>query len=262
MPADKITAPKIIQMRRDGQRIVCLTAYDYPTALIADEAGVDLVLVGDSMGNTLQGHRSTLNVTLEQVCYHTELVRRGLSRALLVADLPFGTYNVSREQAIESAVRLVQAGADAVKLEGTYLREIEGIIKAGVPVMGHLGFTPQSLNNFGGHKVQGRGDDGAVVVDDALALEKAGVFAMVLELIPADLSATITASLSVPTIGIGAGIETSGEIQVWFDVIGLAERKLKHAKWYMEGRSQMLEATAAYVAEVRSGKFPTEENSF
>jgi 3-methyl-2-oxobutanoate hydroxymethyltransferase len=260
--ADKITAPKLIQMRRDGQRIVCLTAYDYPTAVIADEAGVDLVLVGDSMGNTLQGHKSTLNVTLEQVCYHTEMVRRGLNRALLVADLPFGSYNVSREQAIASAIKLVQAGADAVKLEGTYIAEIEGIIKAGVPVMGHLGFTPQSLNNFGGHKVQGRGEGGAHIIEEALALEKAGVFAMVLELIPAALSSQVTESVSVPTIGIGAGLETSGEIQVWFDVIGLAERKLKHAKWYMEGRSQMVAATSAYVADVRAGKFPTEENSF
>ncbi|HLO97609.1 MAG TPA: 3-methyl-2-oxobutanoate hydroxymethyltransferase [Fimbriimonas sp.] len=262
MASDKITAPKIIQMRKDGQRIVCLTAYDYPTALIAEEAGVDLVLVGDSMGNTLQGHKNTLSVTLDQVCYHTEMVRRGLNRALLVADLPFGSYNVSREQAIASAIKLVQAGADAVKLEGTYLSEIEGIIKAGVPVMGHLGFTPQSLNNFGGHKVQGRGDHGADIIEAALALEQAGVFAMVLELIPSVLSAQVTSKISVPTIGIGAGLETSGEIQVWFDVIGLAERKLKHAKWYMDGRTQMLKATAEYVAEVRAGKFPSEENSF
>lgn len=260
--SDKITAPKLIEMRRRGQKIVCLTAYDYPSALIAEEAGVDLVLVGDSMGNTLQGHKNTLNVTVQHICYHTEIVRRGLERPLLVADLPFGSYNVSKEQAVESSIELARAGADAVKLEGTYAEEIQAIIKAGIPVMGHLGFTPQSLNNFGGHKVQGRGDRGAEIIEEALALEKAGVFGIVLELIPAALSKQITEAVGIPTIGIGAGLETSGEIQVWFDVMGLTDRKLKHARWFMNGREQMLAATKEYVDSVRNSSFPAEENSF
>ena len=260
--SEKVTAPGLKRMRDSGEKIVCLTAYDFPSAVIADEAGVDLVLVGDSVGNVVQGHATTIPVELEEICYHVKIVRRGISRALLVADLPFGSYNVSTEQAIESSIRLMKAGADAVKLEGDYGDAIRGIVKAGIPVMGHVGFTPQSVNNFGGAKVQGRGDGADAIVAHAKSIEAAGAFGIVLELIPAALAEQITNALSIPTIGIGAGIQCSGEIQVWHDIMGLSTKQHKHTRFYFSGRSAMIDAANAYTQDVKSGTFPGPENSF
>jgi 3-methyl-2-oxobutanoate hydroxymethyltransferase len=258
----KITAPKIVQMRQEGVRIVCLTVYDYTSALMADAAGVDLMLVGDSVGNVIQGHSTTIPVELEDIAYHVGMVRRANPNALVVADLPFGSYNISTEQAVESSILLAKAGAEAVKLEGTYTEAISAIEKAGVPVMGHVGFTPQSVHTFGGFKVQGRGDLGSNVLADALAIEAAGAFGIVLELIPAELSVEITKALKIPTIGIGAGLGCSGEVQVWHDVLGLSERQMKHTKFFAEGRTTFVSALQQYAAEVRSGAFPTSEQSF
>ena len=245
-----------------GEKIVCITAYDYTSALICEQAGVDVVLVGDSLGNVIQGHPTTVPVTLEEMVYHTRCVRRGLSSPLLVADLPFGSYNVSVEQAVTSAIDLMKAGADAVKLEGDYTEEIKAIRKAGIPVMGHVGFTPQSINEFGGHKVQGRGDGGKDVLAEAFAIEDAGAFAIVLEMIPTTVSEQITKELQIPTIGIGAGSCCDGQIQVWHDVFGLSSRKLKHARWFAEGRDIFGAALSEYISTTKSGAFPTSENSF
>ncbi len=259
--ADMITAPSLKKMRDAGKKIVCLTAYDYPSALIADAAGVDLVLVGDSLGTTIQGHETTLPVDLEDVCYHTSIVRRGIKRALLVADLPFGSYNVSVEQAVESSILLMKAGASAVKLESDYTEAISAITKAGIPVMGHLGYTPQSFYRFGGAKIQGKGDSGSALIEIAKELESAGAFGIVLELIPADLAKRITNAISIPTIGIGAGIECSGEIQVWHDILGISETPFRHTKFFMNGRDLMSQAVQQYVDSVRQGSFPGPENS-
>lgn len=260
--SDKVTAPSLKRMRESGERIVCLTAYDFPSAQIADAAKVDVVLVGDTLGNVIQGHETTIPVELEDICYHVRIVHRGLRRALLVADLPFGSYNLSTEQAVESSIKLMKAGASAVKLEGDYLEAIQAITKAGVPVMGHVGFTPQSINNFGGAKVQGKGDDSEQVLAKAKSIEEAGAFSIVLELIPAELAARITNELTIPTIGIGAGLQCSGEIQVWHDIMGISEKQYKHTKFFLNGRDEMIRAAATYTSQVKGGKFPGSENSF
>lgn len=257
---EKITAPKIRSLK--GGRIVCITAYDAPSALLADEAGVDLILVGDSVGNTTLGYANTLPVSLEDMLHHTRAARAGCSRALLVGDLPFGSYQTSVETAVESAVALVKAGADAVKLEGVYADAIAAIHKAGIPVMGHVGMTPQSVNAFGGFRVQGRGAGADRVLADARAVEDAGCFAVVLEVIPADLAGRITSALAIPTIGIGAGPACDGEVQVWHDLLGISPETFKHAKRFAEVGSVMRSAIEAYVSAVRNREFPSEDNSF
>ena len=199
----KVTAPSLREKKAAGERIVCLTAYDYMSAQIADAAGVDMVLVGDSLGNVIMGERTTLGVSLEMVEHHVRAVRNGVVTALLVADLPFGSYGSSVAQAVESSVRLMKAGAEGVKLEGDYPDAVEALLKVGIPVMGHVGFTPQSVNKFGGFKVQGRGDGGLEVEAMAMRLAEAGVFGIVLELMPVDLAARITKQSDCPTIGIG-----------------------------------------------------------
>lgn len=259
---DKVTAPRLRAMRKRGERIVCVTAYDATFGAIADEAGVDVVLVGDSLGNEIYGYATTVPVTLEQMLQHTKAVRAGVSRALLVADLPFGSYQASTAQAMESAIALAKAGADAVKLEGAYPEAIAAMVQAGIPVMGHVGMTPQSVNLFGGFRVQGRGERSQKVLQDSLAIDAAGVFAMVLELVPADLAQEITQQVTAPTIGIGAGIGCDGQIQVIYDVLGLSATEHRHAKRYVQGRTQFLEGLRAYADEVRNLGFPKEENSF
>lgn len=259
--SDKVTAPRIREMKARGEKVVCVTAYDAPIGKLADEAGVDLILVGDSVGDVVLGYKTTVPVTLEEMVHHTKAVRRGVSRALLVADLPFGSYQASTEQAMNSAVALMKAGAEAVKLEGTS-EAVPHLIAAGIPVMGHVGLTPQSVHRFGGHKVQGRGEGGELVLQAAQELDKQGVFSIVLELIPAALSKRITESVSMPTVGIGAGPECDGQIQVLHDVVGLSEKTFKHAKPYMEGRTLMLDALKRYTSEVRGGAFPEERHSF
>jgi 3-methyl-2-oxobutanoate hydroxymethyltransferase len=257
----RVTAPRIRAMKHKGEKIVVITAYDAPSGALVDEAGVDAVLVGDSLGNVVLGLETTLPVTLEQMIHHTAATRRGVKRALLVADLPFGSYQSSVAQAVDSAIALVKAGAEAVKLEGTYTEEIEAIMKCGIPVMGHVGMTPQSIHNFGGFRVQGKGEDADAVLRAAQAVDEAGAFAIVLELIPGSLAKEITATVSCPTIGIGAGPFCDGQVQVFHDILGFSPVHLKHAKQYCAGKELFEKAVREYSGEVRSAAFPSSEHT-
>lgn len=259
MPKRK-TAPAIRAMK-GGEPIVCLTAYDAPTGALADAAGVDLVLVGDSVANVVLGHETTVSVTLDEMIHHVRAVRRSVQSALLVADMPLGSYGSSVAQAVDSAVALVKAGAEAVKLEGAFVAEIEAIQRIGIPVMGHVGMTPQSVNLFGGFKVQGRDEAGEAVVQAAHAVADAGAFSIVLELVPAALAERITRELAIPTIGIGAGVGCDGQVQVFHDLIGLTPHRFRHAKRYVDAWSIFGDAIATYAAEVRSKQFPKDEHA-
>lgn len=256
MSTKRVTAPSIAGMK--GAGIVCVTAYDFPTARLADEAGVDLILVGDSLGSVLFGYSTTIPVSLEMIEHHTIAAARGAHRALVVADLPFGSYQASVEDAVRASVLLMKAGAGAVKLEGTYTEHITAIARAGIPVMGHVGMTPQSYHSFGGHRVQ-RED---AVLDDAVAVQNAGCFSVVLELVPAELAGRITKKLAIPTIGIGAGVHCDGQIQVFHDLLGFSDAKFKHAKRYAEVGDVIRTAISSYAEEVRTKVFPGDENSF
>ncbi len=258
---DKVTAPLVLGMKRQGVRISVVTAYDFVSGAIVDESGAEVALVGDSVGNVMLGYANTLPVSLDEMVHHTSATARGLRRALLVADMPFGSYQSSPAQAVDSAVRLVKAGAEAVKLEGTYVEAIGAIVRAGIPVMGHLGMTPQSVHRFGGHKVQGKAEAEQGLLDDAKALEDAGSFSMVLELVPALAAKRVTEAVSVPTIGIGAGPHCDGQVQVFHDLLGLSRSKFRHAKRYLEGFEVLLEGVRRYVCEVREGEFPGSEHS-
>ena len=256
----RVTAPSLRAMRASGEKIVCVTAYDAAFGALADEAGVDVILVGDSVANVILGMAETTEVDLDAMVHHVRAVRTGVSGALLVADLPFGSYGESAAQAVASAVRLVRAGAEAVKLEGDHPEAVAACVRIGIPVMGHLGFTPQSVNLLGGHRVQGKGESADAIVRAARRLADAGAFGVVLELVPADLGARITAEIDLPTVGIGAGAGCDGQIQVLHDVLGLSERVYRHAKPYMDGRELVLTAMRQYAEEVRSEDFPTERN--
>jgi 3-methyl-2-oxobutanoate hydroxymethyltransferase len=267
----KVTVPEIVKAKASGRPIVALTAYDFPFARIADAAGVDLLLGGDSLGMVVQGHDNTLPVTMDEMVYHTRMVARARCRALLVADLPFLSYQVCPTDAVANAGRLIkEGGAEAVKLEGgaAVAQTIERIASVDIPVMGHVGLTPQSVHRMGGHKVQGRRRGQAAgqrerLIDDALAVEAAGAFAIVLEGIPLDLAAEITAQLAIPTIGIGAGPHCDGQILVLHDVLGLSERASpRFAKRYADLWTAARGAVAAYAGEVRGGAFPTLAHSF
>lgn len=260
--ATKITAPMLRTMKQQGKRIVCVTSYDVAFANMADEAGIDVVLVGDSLGNVVMGYQTTLPVRLADVVHHTKAVRNGVKRALLVSDLPFGSYHVSTGQAVESAVELMRAGAEAVKLEGGYTDAVKALTKAGIPVMGHVGMTPQSVNKFGGFRVQGKGDAGTEVLETAQALDEAGVFGIVLELMPSELAEKITSAVSCPTIGIGAGVKCDGEIQVIHDILGLFADGPRHARRYSELRAAAMTGLECYAEDVRSSAFPGKEQSF
>jgi len=270
METTRITVPDLGRMKGAGERITMVTAYDWTFARLLDAAGVEILLVGDSLGNVIQGHDTTLPVTLDEMVYHTRLVARGATRALVVGDLPFGSYQSSPERAAESAIRLVkEGGAQAVKLEGgiTMAAAIEAIARMDVPVMGHVGLTPQSVHRMGGHKVQGRRHGHAPgsrarVVEDARAVESAGAFAVVLEGIPLDLAAEITTDLSIPTIGIGAGAFCDGQVLVLHDLLGLSARAPKFAKAYAALAEEVTRAAEDYVHEVKSGAFPTDAHSF
>jgi 3-methyl-2-oxobutanoate hydroxymethyltransferase len=259
---ERITAPAIRAKKAKGEKVVCVTAYDHPSGRIADEAGVDLILVGDSLGNVVLGYENTLPVTLEQMCHHTSAVARAVKRALLVADLPFGAYESSPAKAVESAVALVKAGASAVKPEGARLEAVEAILGAGIPVMGHVGMTPQAVHAFGGFRLQGKGDAGEAVQQAACALDAAGAFAIVLELIPMALARRISEKIGCPTIGIGAGPHCDGQVQVFHDVLGIGSDTFRHAKRYLEGSCLMRDSLAAFAKEVRDGVFPQEEHGF
>ena len=267
----KVTVPDILKRKGSGDPIVALTAYDYPFGRIADEAGVDLILVGDSLGMVVQGMDSTLPVTMDEMVYHCRMVARARRRALLVGDLPFLSYQVTVADAVANAGRLIKEGAvEAVKLEGglPMADTIRAIANVDIPVMGHIGLTPQSVHRMGGHRVQGqrRGDRAGQrdrLLDDALAVEDAGAFAIVLEGMPLDLAADITERLTIPTVGIGAGPHCDGQILVLHDVLGLCDRvSPKFAKRYAELWTAASAAIGAYAREVRSGAFPTDAHSF
>jgi len=267
----KVTVPELVKRKGGSNPIVALTAYDFPFARIADEAGVDMLLVGDSLGMVVQGMDTTLPVTMDEMVYHCRMVARGRQRALLVGDLPFLSYQISVTDAVGNAGRLVKDGAaEAVKLEGGIVMAdtIRAISRVDIPVMGHIGLTPQSVHRMGGHKVQGRkrGDrpgERERVIEDALAVEDAGAFAVVLEGIPLDLAAEITDRLSIPTIGIGAGPHCDGQILVLHDVLGLCDRvSPRFAKRYANLWESARDAIGAYATEVRTQTFPTEAHSF
>ena len=262
----KITVRDIAQMKAKGEKIPMVTAYDYTAARLADEAGIPLLLVGDSLGMVVLGYDSTIQVTMEDVLHHLKAVVRGAKNAMVVADLPFMSYQISIEQALTNSARLIQeGGAHSVKLEGgeRVAATVERIVQCGIPVMGHIGLTPQSINALGGYRVQGRGRrDAARLLQDAQALQEAGAYAVVLELVPTQLAGLISQRLSIPTIGIGAGPECDGQVQVLHDMLGLyTEFVPKHAKQYAKLGETMREALARYAHEVGEGTFPTEKES-
>ena len=262
----KVTVPDV-RARKGGVPLAMVTAYDFTMARLLDEGGADLLLVGDSLGMVVQGHPTTLPVTVDEICYHARAVARGARRAHVVADMPFMSFQVSSLQALENAGKLVKDGAcESVKLEGgeEVAEHVRRIVAAGIPVMGHVGLTPQSVHAMGGFKVQGKGEDAAErVLADARALDEAGAYAIVLEAIPPDLAQEITDSVSVPTIGIGAGAGCDGQVLVCYDMLGMyPDLQPKFAKRFAEVGQQILGATRAYIDEVRSRSFPGPEHAF
>ncbi len=263
----RLTIEDLKRKKRDGEKIAMITAYDYPSARLVDEAGADIILVGDTLGMVVLGYDTTIPVTMEDMIHHTKAVVRGSQRALVVGDMPFMSYQVSPEEALRNAGRFLQeAGCQAVKLEGGVhmAPTVKRLVEVGIPVMGHIGLTPQSVHQLSGFKVQGKTPAAAVkLLNDAHALEEAGAFAIVLETIPAPLAKLITERVSVPTIGIGAGPDTDGQVQVFHDLLGLFTTFTpKHARRYAEIGDAIRRAVADYVADVRNRRFPTAEQSF
>jgi 3-methyl-2-oxobutanoate hydroxymethyltransferase len=266
-PRAKVTAPAVVALKRKGEPITVVTAYDYPTARLADQAGVEILLVGDSVGTVVLGYESTLPVTMDDMLHHTRAVTRAKPSALVVGDMPFMSYQASDEQAVLNAGRFVQeGGADAIKLEGgaRVASAVRRIVEAGIPVMGHLGLTPQSVLAFGGYKVQARGEaDQERLIADAKALEAAGCFSLVLEGIPARLGAVVTRELQIPTIGIGAGVNCDGQVLVTHDLLGLfLGHRPKFVRRYAELGDAMRDAFARYVADVKAKRFPGDAESY
>jgi 3-methyl-2-oxobutanoate hydroxymethyltransferase len=270
----KVTVPELLQRKSQAagshsnpQKITCLTAYDYPTARLLDEAGVDVILVGDSLGMVVLGYESTLPVTIEEMLHHARAVRRGVHRALVVADMPYGSYHTDTAESLRNAVRFVkEAGAEAVKVEGgeRRLELISRLTEAEIPVMGHVGLTPQSVNALGGYRVQGKTPDAAdQLIRDARAVEAAGAFAVVLEAVPRELAAQITRELRIPTIGIGAGPDCDGQILVVHDLLGLTFGATpKFARQYANVREIIAKAAKEYCEDVRGGTFPSDGESY
>lgn len=253
------------QMKQEGDKITWLTAYDYSFASLIDQAGVDAILVGDSLGMVMQGHPTPVPVTIEDSVYHTECVARGASNAMIVGDLPFGSYQITKEQAYENAVLLMQAGAHVIKLEGgdTQADTIRFLVERGIAVCAHIGLTPQSVHKLGGFKVQGRGEAAQELLDSARSVEQAGAFAVVLEAVPQSLAQEITDMLSIPTIGIGAGPHCDGQVLVLQDMIGIyPKRSPKFCKNFMQGADSIAAAIENYVREVKNGEFPAQIHSF
>ncbi len=262
-----VTLPQLTEMKLNAEPIVMVTAYDHPSAQVAEAAGVDVVLVGDSAAMTVLGHDSTVPATMEEMIVLTRAVNRGARRPLVVADMPFGSFQVSDEDALRNAIRfLKEASADAVKVEGAgpTLSRVQALVGAGVPTMGHIGLTPQSATMLGGFKAQGRTAEKARrLVDDALALEAAGVFALVLEAVPAPVAARITELLAIPTIGIGAGVDCDGQVLVWHDLLGLyAGGSPRFVKQYADLATEITKAVSAYVSDVRERRFPEEQHTY
>jgi 3-methyl-2-oxobutanoate hydroxymethyltransferase len=255
----RLTVVDVARMHAEGERIAMLTAYDFPTAKLLDEAGIPVILVGDSVGQSMLGYESTVRVTMDEMLHHSKAVVRGAARAFVIGDMPFLSY-ATPEEALENAGRFLrEAGAQAVKVEGGVrsARVVEALVKAGIPVMGHIGLTPQSINAIGKVRIQGKSREQArALLGDALAIQEAGAFALVLELVPEQLAAAITERLRIPTIGIGAGAACSGQVQVVTDLLGLGDFIPRHAKPYADLRGTILAAARAYAADVAAGTFP------
>jgi 3-methyl-2-oxobutanoate hydroxymethyltransferase len=263
----KITTETFKKMKASGEKISVLTSYDYSTAKLADEGGVEAILVGDSAANVMAGHETTLPITLDQMVYHAQSVARGIQRAMLIVDLPFGTYQSDPLQAYHSAVRIMkETGAAAIKIEGglEIKDSIKAILNAGIPIMGHLGLTPQSINKFGSFKLRAKEDaEAEKLISDAKLLEDLGCFSVVLEKIPAQLGERVTKELNIPTIGIGAGNQTDGQVLVIHDLLGLnKDFKPKFARKYLNLHEQIVGAVSQYVTDVKSQDFPNKEESF
>jgi 3-methyl-2-oxobutanoate hydroxymethyltransferase len=265
-PLKRIRTQHLRELKQRGERFAMLTAYDMYTAQVFDEAGVEVLLVGDSASNNVFGNETSLPVTVDELLPLTRAVSRSVTRSLVVGDLPFGSYQRSPEQAYDTAVRFMkEGGAHAVKLEGgrEMVQQIELLSRGGVPVMAHIGFTPQSEHSLGGYRVQGRGETADRILDDARAVEAAGAFAVVMEMVPGDVAAQVTAELSIPTIGIGAGADCDAQVLVWQDAFGLrGGRMARFVKQYADVRGVLLEGARAYADEVRSGTFPGPEHTF
>ena len=264
---NRISITDLKAKKKRGERIVMMTCYDYPSACLLEAAGVDILFIGDTLGMTVLGYDSTIPVTMDEMLHHTKAVVRGSHSAHVLADMPFMSYQTSPEDALRNAARLLkEGGAQSVKLEGgvRVADTVRFIVEAGIPVMGHIGLTPQSINQLGGYKVQGKTPAAAVrLVNDAVALDQAGAYAVVLECVPLELAKTITDRLAIPTIGIGAGPHCDGQVQVFHDLLGLFQDFVpRHAKRYADLGVQITEAVRAYANEVREGSFPTEKESF
>jgi 3-methyl-2-oxobutanoate hydroxymethyltransferase len=264
---EKVTAPSLKASKERGERLVCLTAYDYPTARIVDEAGIDIVLVGDSIGNVIFGYGNTVPVTLDEIVMHTRAVRRAVQRALLVADMPYGSFHTGADDTVRAALRLIKEGAaEAVKLEGGRKRAplVKRLVDEEIAVMGHIGLTPQSVNKLGGYRVQGKTAETArALLDDAKALEDAGAFAIVLEVVPREIAKLITETVRIPTIGIGAGPHCDVQVLVLHDMLGLTFGKLaRFVRPYANLRETITDAVSRFAEDVRSGNYPSEAESY
>jgi 3-methyl-2-oxobutanoate hydroxymethyltransferase len=264
---EKVSAPSLRSSKQRGERLVCLTAYDYPTARIVDEAGIDIILVGDSLGNVVLGYGNTVPVTLEEILIHLKAVRRAVQRALLVADMPYGTFHTGDDDAVRNALRLVkEGGAEAIKLEGGHKRVqlVKRLVDEEISVMGHIGLTPQSINQLGAYRVQGKTAATArQLVDDAKALEDAGAFAIVLEVVPREIAKLITETVSIPTIGIGAGVHCDIQVLVIHDMLGLSFGKQpRFVRPYANLREVMTDAVTKYADDVRNGTYPSNDESY
>lgn len=263
----RISITDLKAKKKRGEKIVMITTYDHPSARLVEDAGVDIAFIGDTLGMVVLGYDTTIPVTMDEMLHHVKAVVRGTSRAHVLADMPFMSYQASIQEAMHNAGRMLkEGGAQSVKLEGgaAVADTVRAIVDAGIPVMGHIGLTPQSINQLGGYKVQGKTPAAAVrLLNDALALEQAGAYAIVLECVPAQLAQEITARLAIPTIGIGAGVYCDGQVQVFHDLLGLySDFAPKHAKRYAEVGSAITQAVGAYTNDVREGRFPTEKESF
>jgi 3-methyl-2-oxobutanoate hydroxymethyltransferase len=264
---EKVSAPSLRLSKQRGERLVCLTAYDYPTARIVDEAGIDIILVGDSLGNAVLGYGNTVPVTLDEILIHLKAVRRAVQRALLVADMPYGTFHTGDDDAVRNALRLVkEGGAEAIKLEGGHKRVhlVKRLVDEEISVMGHIGLTPQSINQLGAYRVQGKTAIAAQqLIDDAKAMEDAGAFAVVLEVVPREIAQIITESVSIPTIGIGAGVHCDIQVLVIHDMLGLSfSKQARFVRPYANLREIMTDAVTRYADDVRNGTYPSEAESY
>lgn len=264
---EKVSAPSLRSSKQRGERLVCLTAYDYPTARIVDEAGIDVILVGDSLGNVVLGYGNTVPVTLEDILIHLKAVRRAVQRTLLVVDMPYGSFHTGDDEAVRNALRLVkEGGAEAIKLEGGHKRVhlVKRLVDEEISVMGHIGLTPQSINQLGAYRVQGKTPKAAQqLIDDAKALEDAGAFAVVLEVVPREIAKVITESISIPTIGIGAGVHCDIQVLVLHDMLGLSfGKQARFVRPYANLREVMTDAVSRYADDVRNGTYPSEAESY